>query len=314
MLIASFTVATIGALLASRATNPLIFIIAISLVYINTTIYHPASYSFTANLFSSKDRPKALGLHGAGGTLGHAVGPLAVSILIGIMGVAWRNVYLILSVPMMLGIIISFFLKGESVQESKKQETPEEVQEASSLFTFELVMFLIFSALRMVGGSMISTFLVLYLQDMRGLDIAYASFIASSSTLSGLISAPIGGYMAARFGEKKWLLYALGTGYTSLAVSLLFPYVSWFVPFFIIYGFCNTLAMAARSSIMAKLSPSRQRGLGYAIFFLPGSIMGAIAPIIAGFVAATYGFNAIFYLVIAIYALAITIMKFLVKI
>jgi MFS family permease len=161
---------------------------------------------------------------------------------------------------------------------------------------------------------MIGTFLVLYLQDIRGLNIAYASFIASTTTLTGLISAPIGGYMAARFGEKKWLLYALGTGYTSLAAALLFPSVIWFVPFYIIYGFCNSLAMAARSSIVAKLSPSRQRGLGYAIFFLPGSIMGAIAPIIAGFVAATYGFNAIFYIVIAIYALAISIMKFLVNV
>jgi len=45
MIVISFAVATLGALLASQAVNPLIFIVAISLVYVNTTIYHPASYS-----------------------------------------------------------------------------------------------------------------------------------------------------------------------------------------------------------------------------------------------------------------------------
>jgi MFS family permease len=72
--------------------------------------------------------------------------------------------------------------------------------------------------------------------------------------------------------------------------------------------------MAARSSIMAILSPKGQRGLGYALFFLPGSIMGAIAPVIAGFIAQTYGFNTIFYLSLAVYTLALGVLRFLVKV
>ena len=75
MVLSSLIVAILGAVLASQAKSPLMFIVAISLVYINTTIYHPASYSFTARLFDDENRPKALGLHGAGGTLGHAMGP-----------------------------------------------------------------------------------------------------------------------------------------------------------------------------------------------------------------------------------------------
>jgi MFS family permease len=86
------------------------------------------------------------------------------------------------------------------------------------------------------------------------------------------------------------------------------------VVFYLIYGFCNTLGMASRSSIMAGLSPSRQRGLGYALFFLPGSIMGAIAPIVAGYIAESYGFGTIFYLTLGIYALALGILKFMVKV
>jgi MFS family permease len=196
MVLVSLVVALLGALLASQTTNPLTFIVAISIVYLNTTIYHPASYSYTSNLFEGKDRPKALGLHGAGGTLGHAMGPLSVSILIGLLGMEWRQVYLLLGAPLLLGIVMLLFLKD--VEGAKREETEPEPEEGDapsimSILSRSMVMFLIYSALRMMGGSMISNFIVLYLQDVRHLDIALASFIASGTMLFGFIAAPIGG-------------------------------------------------------------------------------------------------------------------------
>ena len=77
-----------------------------------------------------------------------------------------------------------------------------------SLLTRSLVMFLGFSALRMVGAAMVNTFLVLYLVDVRNVSLAYASFILSSTMLTGFISAPLGGYVASRVGEKRWLVIA----------------------------------------------------------------------------------------------------------
>jgi MFS family permease len=120
--------------------------------------------------------------------------------------------------------------------------------------------------------------------------------------------------MAARFGEKKWILATFSLGCLLLAISIFVPSSSVFAILYIGYGFCNTLGMAGRSSIMALLSPRGQRGLGYALFFLPGSIVGAIAPIIAGYIAQNFGFNIIFYLSLGIYALAIGILRFLVKV
>jgi MFS family permease len=106
MLVASFLVATIGAILAIQTINLFTFIVAISLVYVNTTIYHPASYSYATKLFRAADRSKAFGVHGAGGTLGHGLGPLTVSLVIGLLGLAWRNVYLLLIGPMLVGLVM----------------------------------------------------------------------------------------------------------------------------------------------------------------------------------------------------------------
>ena len=317
MVLVSLVVALLGALLASQTTNPLMFIVAISIVYLNTTIYHPASYSYTSNLFEGRDRPKALGLHGAGGTLGHAMGPLSVSILIGLLGMEWRQVYLFLGAPLLLGIVMLLFLKdgGETKSEEVEQETVElGAPSATSILTKSMVMFLSYSSLRMMGGSMISNFIVLYLQDVRHLDLALASFIASGTMLFGFIAAPIGGFMAARFGEKKWILVTFSLACILLAISVFVPSATMFAILYIGYGFCNTLGMAGRSSIMAILSPRGQRGLGYALFFLPGSLMGAIAPVIAGYIAQNYGFNTIFYLSIGIFVLALGVLRFLVKV
>jgi MFS family permease len=317
MVLVSLVVALTGALLASQTTNPLTFIVAISIVYLNTTIYHPASYSYTSNLFEGGERPKALGLHGAGGTLGHAIGPLSVSVLIGLLGMEWRQVYLLLGAPLLLGIVMILFLKDDNGAKSGQTEletTDVEARSVKSIISKSLLMFLSYSALRMMGSSMISNFIVLYLQDIRHLDLALASLIASGTMLFGFIAAPIGGFMAARFGEKRWILGTFSLGCILLAASIFVPNAALFTILYIGYGLCNNLGMAGRSSIMAILSPKGQRGLGFALFFLPGSIMGAVAPAIAGYVAQNFGFNTIFYLSLVVYTLAIGVLKFLVKV
>ncbi len=316
MLLISFAVAIAGALLASLAKSPLVFILAISMVYINNAIYHPASYSYTANAFSDKERPKAMGLHGAGGTLGHATGPLAVSVLIGVLAFGWRQVYMILTVPILLGVVMVLMLKDEPSGRAEVADEPggEEGGDVTKLLSTSMVMFLLFRSLASMGRSMISSFFVLYLQDVRGLTLALASFIFSSRQLSGLVAAPVGGFMASRYGEKKWLIYTSAVGYACFGLSLFTGNLALFIALFMLYGFFNTVNMASRTSILARLIPKRSRGLGYSLFFLPTSIIGAVAPAVAGWIAELYGFEVVFYISIAAYALAWLIMRFFVKV
>ncbi|GAJ17576.1 unnamed protein product, partial [marine sediment metagenome] len=81
----------------------------------------------------------------------------------------------------------------------------------------------------------------------------------------------------------------------------------------LVNGFFNFLGMAANSSIMAQLTPSRQRGLGYGLFFLPGSIMGAVAPMIAAYIAENFGLINIFYASLAVYFISLSVLQFGVK-
>jgi MFS family permease len=72
--------------------------------------------------------------------------------------------------------------------------------------------------------------------------------------------------------------------------------------------------MAANSAIMAKLSPSKQRGLGFALYFLPGSVMGAIAPMIAAYIADIFGIFPVFITSMGVFSLAWFLLVFGVKV
>jgi MFS family permease len=315
MIIISQLVASGGALLASVTQNMWMLIAAVSLLYISTTIYHPASYSFTTRLFQPQDRSKALGLHGAGGTFGMAIGPISLGLLMGLLAFGWRQVYLFWAFPLILGIIAVRLIKSEPVEDVEMIERGDGVEEfqATKLLTASMLFFLIYSGIRMVAGGMTNAFLNVYLVDIRGWEQNLASIVYGSSSLMGIIAAPIGGFLAARFGEKKWTLTVLTLSYLCFGLAFFIPGTLAFTTLYLGHGFFNFLSMASNSAMMARLSPGRQRGIGFALYFLPGSLMGAIAPIIAAFIADNMGIFTIFPVSTVVFFLAVLVLLFGVK-
>jgi MFS family permease len=117
MILVSSVLATLGSLMASQTINSAMLIFAVSLVYINTTLYHPAAYSLVTRLFRHRDRPKALGIHGSGGTFGIAIGPISVSVLMGFFAFGWRQVYLFWVVPILVGIFAVLNIRSEPTKD-----------------------------------------------------------------------------------------------------------------------------------------------------------------------------------------------------
>jgi NNP family nitrate/nitrite transporter-like MFS transporter len=318
MVFASMAVSALGALMASQASNPTMFIIAISLLSVNTTIYHPAAYSFTTKIVQPSDRPKALGIHGAGGTFGMSIGPISLSILMGLMAFRWRQVYFFWFIPLILGAIAVFGIKTEPTEDAQSMLTPQPAKEKKlnirSMLTTSLLLFLVFVGIRTIGRSMVGSFLPIYMVNNKGISESLTNIIYGSNTLMGLVAAPLGGAIATRFGEKRWLTGVLILSYISLGLAFVIPNTTAFIILYLTSGFFNFLGMAANSSIVAKLSPSSQRGLGYALFFLPGSAMGAVAPVIAALIGEAFGLASIFYLSIAVYVIGLLVLHFGVKI
>ena len=315
MLLISMLFAAAGSLLAATAVNPMMLVVAISLVYLNTTFYHPASYSFITRLFSGENRPRALGIHGAGGTFGMALGPLTLSIFLGYLGLTWRNVYFFWAIPIILGTFLVMRVDYGEVEEVEVTRAEERGSsgDAKSLITPALLTFLVYTATRTMAMQMISPFMPIYMVDEKGFTVNQMGFLYSSLSISGLISAPLGGVFASRFGSKRWLTTTIILSTVLLGLVAVAPGGWPFVVAYLVYGFSGTLGMAARSDIIARLTPRNQRGLGYSLLFLPGSIMGAISPLLSAKLIEVLGFSQLFPIAIGISILSILILVFAIK-
>ena len=155
--------------------------------------------------------------------------------------------------------------------------------------------------------------MALYLVDDRGISTSQASLWIGLSTLVGVVAAPLGGFMAVRYGEKRWLLIVYTLAYCCYGLAIAIPNNVAFVVFYLSYGFLSFLGMAANSAIMARLSPGKQRGLAYALFFLPGSLMGVAAPLVAASIADVWSLATVFAVSTITFFLSLLVLQFGVK-
>ncbi|MCX6648993.1 MAG: MFS transporter [Candidatus Bathyarchaeota archaeon] len=314
MILFSQILSCAGSIVAGFTQNPWMLIAAVSLLYLNTTFYHPPSYSYVTKTFQPKDRSKALGIHGAGGTLGMAIGPLSISILMGYFAFQWRQVYLFWFIPMLIGVFLLFKLKDEPVEPPKpkvKNDVPP--GETKTIMSRSMLLFFVFNAVKTLGTVMVSGFLSIYLVQSQGWSIGDAALVISASSMMGIFAAPLGGYFADKVGEKKWTVLTTSACAISFGIAFLIPGGVAFTAFYLGYGFFNLLSMASNSSLTAKLSPPRQRGLGFALYFLPGSIMGVLAPIVSAFIASTYGLLPVFFVATAVLLISVPVLQLGVK-
>lgn len=310
MLLIAMSVAALGAITAAATANWVMFTIAVSLLYMNTTIYHPASYSFVSKSYPPKERSKALGIQGAGGTLGMAIGPISIFVLKGVLGLAWRQIYLFWFFPLLVGIVLILRIKEEPSEdvEMTREEMADQGQ-ATKLLTKNLLLFLVHNGFKMVASGMTVTFLSLFLLT-QGWAEEYSALIIGGSSLMGIVAAPLGGFLAGRYGDKRWSLTMLLVSYACFAVAFMLGGFLPFTLFYLGHGFFNFMSMASNSSIMSKLSPSEQRGVGFSLYFLPGSIMGAVAPILGALIAVNFGMYYVFVASTVVYIAALFILKF----
>jgi FSR family fosmidomycin resistance protein-like MFS transporter len=230
----------------------------------------------------------------------------------GVFALGWRQVYIFWCLPLVLGIVSALFLRSAPRDDVGVVEgTPDgDRAGATTLLTAGMVMFLAFISVRSMGTAMNQAFMALYLVNSRGFSAATASTLIGLNTLVGIGGSVLGGLFAVRYGEKRWLLATLLLGYTCYSLAILIPGQVTFVILYLGFGFINFMATAANAAIMAKLSPGKQRGLAYALYFLPGSIMGAVAPVLAASIGDVYGLPAIFYAAMFLFFLSVAVLQF----
>ena len=269
-------------------------IAAAAIAGIAITFWHPTAISALSRSFPDR-RGFAISLHGTGGSIGEALGPLAVGGLILFLG--WRQVFPAIGVPGVVGGLLTWVLVSR-VLSSKARATTSVSVYLASLRTL-VSDWRLLSILAIVVGfgatqSAVFTFLPIYLQETLGYSAFRTKLYLAIPQTVGVGSSPAMGLVSDRWGRKPVLLLgllALGAsvlgiagapaGWALLAAMaltgvFLFPLMS------ILLAAAADIAMENVQATVVSLV------FGVAILF------SGLSPFISGLLADSYGVKAVF--------------------
>lgn len=314
LLTLSILMAAAGAFLGSISYNPWMYIVASTLLTLNSTIYHPPAQSYVSKITSPKNRSRALGIWHSGGTTGVSLGPLSITLLMGVFAFQWRQVYSFWVIPILLGLVAIYFVKptDEIVSEESKGGW-EEGDRVDTLLNRNMIFLLLSGTIRRFGGGLTTGFLTIWLAESQGWSISQIGMMLGVSSLMGIVASPLGGELAARFGEKKWLVGALFASYTCFMLAILLKEFWLFMLFYLAQRFFAILGMPANMTLTSRLSPPRQRGVGFALSSIPENVIMPLATMVAAFIADYYGLYPIFIATSVIYFIGLAVLQFGVK-
>jgi len=308
LIAASIMIAAVGALLGSVSSTTWMFIIASTLLTFNSTLYHPPAQSYVSDITSPKDRSRALGIWHSGGTTGVSLGPISITILMGLFAFNWRLIYGFWIIPILLGLVALYFLKPPSeIVTEEERDKWEEKEAVDTLLNTNMMFLLLSGTVRRFGGGLTTGFLSIWLAESQGWTISQIGILLGISSLMGIVAGPLGGELASRYGEKPWFSGTLLGSYVFFALAF---FVKGFWPFFILYithRFFGILGMPANMTLTARFSPPRQRGVGFALSSIPMNVAMPVAALVAAYIADTYGLYFIFMTTMVIYFVGLAI-------
>jgi MFS family permease len=106
--------------------------------------------------------------------------------------------------------------------------------------------------------------------------------------------APLGGILASKFGEKKFVIVSTILSAIFFITAFYTSCILVFMTLYLAYRSAVIMAYPAQATITVKLSPPEHVGMGFALTFLPASISGIAAPMIAALIIDYFGYMSLF--------------------
>jgi len=277
-----------------------------------TGLYHPAANALISKAFSG-GTGEAMGLHGAGGTIGVVFTPI-LSLAIG-LAFGWRMSFVVFGVSAVVTAMLFWKSRFQTVRSVSK------VRFLDILGIHGLWLLLIFNFAIGLYFKSVELFLPTYLALgplsflEKGSAIFWAGVLTTLMLLIGVFGQWLGGRKTDVLGSKRVLMI------TSLAVLIGFlflvltPLSLWFVAvaaFIILYGLAFYGHQPAFNALAGFITPENRRGLVYGVLFFMGFGMGSISQAVTGYISDKIGITAAFC-VLALFAAAAFLLSFFIS-
>jgi len=256
-----------------------------------SSIYHPAGLTVISRRV--KAISKGMAFHGIMGSVGLAAGPIIGAGLTTING--WKFPYLILGI-----IFVILALATIIVIPSRKRE-PEAIDHIRPEQTNRKALLLYYGTIILVGLAFagFTTFMPAHFAlETRNVfstlsDTLRGGLFTTLVLLSGIIGQFLGGILGEKYNKPKILLLVL---FTNIPLLILIGFTNGIslVLFGILLGVTHFIWQPVGNSLIAQITHSKHRGLGYGISFFLSFGIGAFAAGIGGIIAENHGISSIF--------------------
>ncbi|MBT7515687.1 MAG: MFS transporter [Candidatus Marinimicrobia bacterium] len=282
----------LGGLLLVFADGPIQMTIGLGVLGLASSIYHPAGLTILSRRLTNLS--KGMAIHGIAGSSGLALGPL-------LAGAAaeygsWRASYLIWVILQVILIFVTYFLIKRRIDPI---ETKYDTEKIKTKDKHSLVLYYVMATAMGFSFGGFTTFMpTLFGSQTTGVfsllpETLKAGFFTTLVFASGIIGQTIGGYVGDRY-KRSFLLFwiiilnipfLIVMGYTS-GWALLYSSMMLGVVYF--------LNQPVSNALLAELTPSSHRGLGYGISFFLSFGIGGLAPAIGGWITTNYSVEMVF--------------------
>ena len=276
------------------------------LLVVNATIagaaisfWHPAAIAALSQRFPRR-RGFAISLHGMGGSIGEALGPLLVGSLLTVM--LWRTVLQGGVVPAVItGVVVWLVLRGMQGRYTTSLSFRVYLQSLLGMLRRRaLLTVLVVTAGFSAAQGITMTFLPVYL---RG-DLEFSSFVTavfiSGSQVVGIGTQPVLGFLSDKYSRKLVIIPSLTVlGLVTLTIPFAGSGALLFLAVLLMGAFSFSLMSVLIASAMDLVS-GEMPATTVSLVFSSSVIFSALAPAIAGVLADEFGRTWVFFLAAAV--------------
>lgn len=293
MMCFSLILSALGALIIGLFEISIVSImLGFGLIGLGVGLYHPPGLSWVASAFKDQDNGRyssyfnrVLGVHGVGGTVGSAVGPISVFFLFDIM--SWRQIYLLWSIPLFLVALFFwiFIARFETAPKKIKKDdyttSPINYNHIRKpTLNLNFIVISVFMVLMSLTWGMINFILSPFLSEVKGFNISHAALFIGVSHLFGASGQLLGGVIADRYSEKVALLFAsFFQSFVLIGIYLFNPPMVLFTLYMMLF-IVNAIFWPVTNSFLAKNTSNIGRAFGW--FILTVNVVRALGPTIDG--------------------------------
>ena len=282
--------------LGSAQSFPLV-VVAGALSSVAITFYHPPAIAALSRRFAER-RGLAISLHGTGGSIGEALGPVVAGGLLAVIG--WRLIFQMSALPAVLfGLSIWLLLRRLPVQRRDDTSFRTYLGAYRGALGRLLTNRRILGVLLVVAGfsatqASVMTFLPIYLREEVGYSTIRTGVYLSAAQVVGIVSQPVMGLLSDRHGRKAVLL----PGILILSVTVFSLYVAPAdIPLLLAMVAMGAVLFPLMSILLAAagdVAGEELQATTVGLVFASAVIFSGVSPLISGLLADAYGVKTVF--------------------